>query len=47
MKWDREDTQNLHFHDVTPYQKFLIEKYGIDDTPSVQVIKKCFFDIEM
>ena len=45
MKWDREDTK-LHFHDVTPYQKFLIEKYGIDDTPSV-THKECFFDIEI
>ena len=45
MKWSREDTK-LHFHDVTPYQKFLIEKYGIDDTPST-THKECFFDIEI
>ena len=36
IKWNREDTK-LHFHDVTPYQKFLIEKYGIDDTPSTHI----------
>ena len=45
IKWSREDPK-LHFHDVTPYQKFLIEKYGIDDTPSV-THKECFFDIEI
>ena len=45
MKWQREDPK-LHFHDVTPYQKFLIEKYGIDDTPST-THKECFFDIEI
>ena len=44
MKWNREDPK-LHFHDVTAYQKFLIEKYGIDDTPST-THKECFFDIE-
>ena len=45
MKWNREDPK-LHFHDVTAYQKFLIEKYGIDDTPST-THKECFFDIEI
>jgi hypothetical protein len=29
-----------------PHQKFLIEKYGIDDTPSVTGHKEFFFDIE-
>jgi DNA polymerase elongation subunit (family B) len=45
MKWNREDPK-LHFHDVTPYQKFLIEKYGIDDTPST-THREVFFDIEI
>ena len=45
FKWTRDDPK-LHFHDVTPYQKFLIEKYGIDDTPS-NTHKECFFDIEI
>lgn len=43
-KWDKENPK-LHFHDMTPYQKFLIEKYGIDDEPS-QTHKELFFDIE-
>ena len=43
-KWDRENPK-LHFHDMTPYQKFLVEKYGIDDEPS-QTHKELFFDIE-
>jgi hypothetical protein len=28
--WKSEDTK-LHFHDIPAHQKFLIEKYGIDD----------------
>ena len=43
-KWEREDPK-LHFHDMTPYQKFLVEKYGIDDEPS-QSHREIFFDIE-
>jgi DNA polymerase elongation subunit (family B) len=43
-KWDRE-MPNLHFHDMTPYQKFLIEKYGTNDEPSV-THREVFFDIE-
>ena len=39
------DNPKLHFHDMTPYQKFLIEKYGIDDEPS-QTHREMFFDIE-
>jgi len=42
--WKPEDTK-LHFHDMTPYQKFLVEKYGIDDEPS-QTHREIFFDIE-
>ena len=37
---------NLHFADMTPYQKFLIEKYGINDDPSTSH-KELFFDIEI
>ena len=42
--WKPENTK-LHFHDMTPYQKFLVEKYGIDDEPS-QSHREIFFDIE-
>ena len=42
--WKSEDTK-LHFHDIPAHQKFLIEKYGIDDTPS-STHKEIFFDIE-
>ena len=43
-KWDKH-TSNIHFHDMKPYQKFLIERYGIDDTPSTGH-REVFFDIE-
>ena len=43
-KWNKE-TPNLHFHDITPYQKFLIEKYGTNDEPSTGH-RELFFDIE-
>ena len=42
--WDK-DNPNLHFHDMKPYQKFLIEKYGTNDTPSTGH-RELFFDIE-
>ena len=42
--WDREDPK-LHFHDMPPYQKFLVEKYGTNDEPSV-THREIFFDIE-
>jgi len=41
----KPDNPKLHFHDMTPYQKFLIEKYGINDDPSV-THREMFFDIE-
>ena len=44
FKWDK-NTPNLHFHDIPPYQKYLIERYGIDDEPSTGH-KELFFDIE-
>tara|TARA_R110000823_G_scaffold307688_1_gene430996 strand:- start:3765 stop:5474 length:1710 start_codon:yes stop_codon:yes gene_type:complete len=44
-KWERGDTK-LHFHDMPAHQKFLIEKYGIDDTPST-THREMFFDIEI
>ncbi len=44
-KWKRDD-MNLHFADITPYQKFLIEKYGTNDDPST-THKELFFDIEI
>jgi len=42
--WQSENLR-LHFHDMPPYQKFLVEKYGIDDTPSISH-RELFFDIE-
>ncbi|MDA9268285.1 hypothetical protein N9864_00680 [bacterium] len=44
-KWT-PDNPKLHFHDMTPYQKFLVEKYGINDEPSV-THKELYFDIEI
>ncbi len=41
----RNDTPKLHFHDMPPYQKFLVEKYGINDEPSL-THREIFFDIE-
>ena len=41
----KSDNTKLHFHDMTPYQKFLVEKYGINDEPS-QTHRELFFDIE-
>tara|TARA_A100001035_G_scaffold97616_1_gene76543 strand:+ start:350 stop:2059 length:1710 start_codon:yes stop_codon:yes gene_type:complete len=43
-KWDK-NTPNLHFHDLNPYQKFLIEKYSINDEPSTGH-RELYFDIE-
>jgi|TARA_R110001592_G_scaffold60699_1_gene184749 DNA polymerase elongation subunit (family B) len=41
----RSDNPKLHFHDMTPYQKFLVEKYGVNDEPS-KTQREVFFDIE-
>ena len=43
-KWDKENPR-LHFHDMRPYQRFLIDKYGDNDEPS-KSHKEVFFDIE-
>ena len=43
--WDK-NTPNLHFHDMPPYQKFLIEKYGTNDEVS-KGYREVFFDIEI
>lgn len=42
----KSDDPKLHFHDMKPHQKFLIEKYGINDEPSV-THREVFFDIEI
>ncbi len=42
-KWDKEDNK-VHFHDMKPYQRFLVEKYGTNDEPST-THKEVFFDI--
>lgn len=44
IDWEPENPK-LHFHDITPYQKFLIEKYGVNDEPS-KTHREVFFDIE-
>ena len=44
-EWDKS-MEGLHFHDMTPYQKFLIEKYGVNDAVSTSH-KEIFFDIEI
>jgi DNA polymerase elongation subunit (family B) len=44
-KWKR-DNPRLHFHDMSPYQNFLIDKYGTNDEPST-THKEIFFDIEI
>ena len=44
-KWDRNDP-TLHFHDMRPYQRFLIDLYGNDDEPST-THREVFFDIEI
>ena len=41
----QNNTPNLHWHDIPAHQKYLIEKYGVDDTPST-THKELFFDIE-
>jgi len=43
--WNKENSK-LHFHDMPPYQKFLVEKYGINDEPSI-THRELFFDIEI
>jgi DNA polymerase elongation subunit (family B) len=40
-----KNTPNLHFHDMKPHQKFLVERYGINDVPS-KGHREVFFDIE-
>ena len=42
--WKPEDNK-LHFHDIPAHQKFLIEKYGVNDEPST-THREIFFDIE-
>jgi DNA polymerase elongation subunit (family B) len=44
-KWDKENPR-LHFHDIKPYQRFLIDKYGTNDEPST-THREVFFDIEI
>tara|TARA_R110002020_G_scaffold112442_4_gene258677 strand:- start:787 stop:2475 length:1689 start_codon:yes stop_codon:yes gene_type:complete len=43
-KWERGEP-NLHYWDMPAHQKFLIEKYGTNDEPSV-THREIFFDIE-
>lgn len=39
------NSPGVHYHDMPPYQKFLVERYGINDTPST-THREVFFDIE-
>ncbi len=41
----KKGDNGIHFDDMTPYQHYLIERYGTDDTPS-ETHKEMFFDIE-
>ena len=43
-RWDKENSK-LHFHDMRPYQRFLIDKFGDNDEPS-KTHREVFFDIE-
>ena len=45
-KFSANNTPGLHFHDMPPYQKFLIDRYGTNDDPSINH-KEIFFDIEI
>jgi len=40
-----KNTSGLHFHDMKVHQKFLVERYGINDVPSTGH-REVFFDIE-
>jgi DNA polymerase elongation subunit (family B) len=42
----KKGENGLHFHDIAAHQKFLIEKYGINDEPST-THREIFFDIEI
>ena len=42
----KKDNNKLHFHDMRPYQRFLVDKYGTNDEPSV-THQEVFFDIEI
>ena len=44
--YKHKNTLGLHFQDMPLYQKFLIEKYGINDEPSTGH-REVFFDIEI
>ena len=43
--YSHNNTPNLHFQDMNIIQKFLVEKYGTDDEPSINH-REIFFDIE-
>jgi DNA polymerase elongation subunit (family B) len=45
LKWDKSNPK-LHFHDMPPYQRYLLDKYGTNDQTS-QTHREVFFDIEI
>jgi len=44
--YKHKNTPGLHFHDMKPHQKFLVETYGVNDEPS-KGHREVFFDIEI
>jgi DNA polymerase elongation subunit (family B) len=44
--YSHKNTPGLHFQDMPAYQKFLIERYGVNDEPST-THREIFFDIEI
>jgi DNA polymerase elongation subunit (family B) len=45
FKWDKSNPK-LHFHDMVPHQRYLLDKYGTNDQTS-QTHREVFFDIEI
>ena len=43
--YSAKNTPGLHFQDMKPHQKFLVERYGTNDVPSTGH-REVFFDIE-
>lgn len=44
--YSSKNTPNLHFHDMKPHQKYLVESFGVNDEPS-KGHREMFFDIEI
>ena len=46
VEYFKNDDDDLHFHDMLPHQRFLINKYGVNDEISTGH-KIVYFDIEI